>query len=73
MRGWLFPAHMELGEAQRIAHTVDMRDEVFPAVTPEETIHFPGGELTVLLVGVGARDNIVRSLLARCASLNRAP
>lgn len=73
MKGWLFPAAMALEKAQQMAETVDMREEVFHQVAPTEPIHYPGGALTVLLVDVGAKDNIVRSLLARGVSVIRAP
>jgi len=46
-------------------------------VSPTETIrypHLPGqGSLKILLVDAGAKDNIVRSLLARGCSVVRAP
>lgn len=73
MRGWLFPAQMEPAEAQRQAEVVDMESEAFYDVAPSETRFYEGGALTVLLVDVGAKDNIVRSLLERGASVLRAP
>lgn len=73
MRGWLFPAEMTLADAQDRARVVDMKDEVFRSVAPNEPIDYPGGELRVLLVDIGAKDNIVRSLLARGASVERTP
>jgi len=77
LRGWIFPAEMELERAKRVAHTVEMREEVFRLVSPTETIrypHLPGqGSLKILLVDAGAKDNIVRSLLARGCSVVRAP
>jgi carbamoyl-phosphate synthase small subunit len=73
MHGWLYPATMRAEEAQERAVGVDMREEVFYAVAPREPIRYTGGGLTVLLVDVGAKDNIVRSLLARDASVIRAP
>ena len=74
MQGWLYPADDDR-EAKRkqAAVGVDMREEVFRAVAPREPIRYAGGELTVLLVDAGAKDNIVRSLLARGASVIRAP
>ena len=50
-----------------------MREEVFRLVAPREPIRYDGGKLTILLVDAGAKDNIVRSLLARGASVTRAP
>ena len=50
-----------------------MRDEVFRAVAPADSVRYEGGELTILLIDVGAKDNIVRSLLARGVSVLRLP
>ena len=36
-------------------------------------MHYEAGELTVMLVDVGAKDNIVRSILKRGASVLRVP
>jgi carbamoyl-phosphate synthase small subunit len=73
MRGWLYPAAMSADEARQWASGVDMRDEVFHAVAPREAVRYGDGKVTILLVDVGAKDNIVRSLLARDASVIRAP
>jgi carbamoyl-phosphate synthase small subunit len=73
MKGWLFPAGMGLDEAQENADTVGMQDEVFRLVAPNEPVHYRGGELTILLVDVGAKDNIVRSLQKRGVSVLRVP
>jgi carbamoyl-phosphate synthase small subunit len=73
MQGWLYPAAMSTEEAHALASRVDMHEEVFHTVAPREPIRYSGGKLTVLLVDVGAKDNIVRSLLARDASVIRAP
>ncbi len=73
MQGWLFPKEMSLEEAQRECARVDMEEEVFTRVAPNETIRYDGGELTILLVDVGAKDNIVRSLQRRRVSVIRAP
>src|SRR5947209_289270 len=58
MKGWLYPATMAAEEAQEGAVGVDMREEVFRAVAPREPIRYARGELSVLLVDVGAKDNI---------------
>ena len=50
--------------------TVDMKT-VFDLVTPKETTEYKRGELNVLVVDIGAKDNIVRSLLERDASVTR--
>jgi carbamoyl-phosphate synthase small subunit len=55
------------------ASKVDMREAVFRIVAPEAPIRYDGGDLEIMLVDVGAKDNIVRSLLARGASVNRVP
>jgi carbamoyl-phosphate synthase small subunit len=73
MQGWLFPAEMGLDEAKRKARAVEMRDEVFRSVAPTEPIHYQAGDLKILVVDAGAKDNIVRSLLERGASVIRAP
>jgi carbamoyl-phosphate synthase small subunit len=73
MKGWVFPAEMDLERAKRGAHTVEMREEVFRLVAPTETIRYQAGPHKILLVDTGAKDNIVRSLLARGASVVRAP
>ena len=73
MQGWLYPAGMSAEEARARAARVDMQDEVFRAVAPRAPVRYGTGKPTVLLVDVGAKDNIVRSLLAREASVIRAP
>ena len=73
MRGWVFPATMAPDRVRDDARTVDMQGEVFRLVAPAETVRYGDGEMTVLLVDVGAKDNIVRSLLQRGASVIRAP
>jgi len=73
MRGWLVPETMSLLQAQRTATSVDMQSEVFHAVAPNEPIRYEGGRLNVLAVDVGIKDNIVRSLLNRGATVIRAP
>ncbi|MEZ5597576.1 MAG: glutamine-hydrolyzing carbamoyl-phosphate synthase small subunit [Pseudomonadales bacterium] len=55
------------------AAAVEMSTEVFRLVAPPAARRYDGGERTVLLVDVGAKDNIVRSLLARGVSVLRAP
>ncbi len=73
MKGWIYPTDMSDDEARKKAAAVDMEEEVFRLVAPSEVQHFPGGELTILVVDVGAKDNIVRSLLERGVSVIRAP
>jgi carbamoyl-phosphate synthase small subunit len=73
MQGWLYPATMSTNQARTLASRVDMRDEVFRAVAPRAPVRYGAGKPSILLVDVGAKDNIVRSLLARDVSVVRAP
>jgi len=73
MKGWLFPATTSLEEAKATAASVDMKEEVFRLVAPEAPITYEGGPLRILLVDIGAKDNIVRSLNERGATVVRAP
>ena len=73
MPGWLYPSSLSADEAQASAAAVEMREEVFRLVAPSAPRRYEGGRYTVLLVDVGAKDNIVRSLLARDATVIRAP
>ncbi|WP_437319857.1 glutamine-hydrolyzing carbamoyl-phosphate synthase small subunit [Sorangium sp. So ce385] len=73
MKGWLFPAEMDLDRVKRSAEAVEMREEVFRLVSPREPITYEGGPLKVLLIDAGAKDNIVRSLLRRGVTVIRAP
>jgi carbamoyl-phosphate synthase small subunit len=73
MRGWLFPVSCTLERAQLEATAVDMQHEVFRLVAPAEPIVYGAGEPHILLVDVGAKDNLVRSLNARGAKVTRAP
>jgi carbamoyl-phosphate synthase small subunit len=73
LQGWLFPADMGLAEAKRKARVIEPVDELFRSVAPSETVHYPAGALNILVVDAGAKDNIVRSLLERGASVTRAP
>jgi carbamoyl-phosphate synthase small subunit len=78
MKGFLLPVHgdgspAELKRARRAAHSVEMREEVFHLVSPSEPIRYEGGPISILLIDAGAKDNIVRSLLARGVTVIRAP
>jgi carbamoyl-phosphate synthase small subunit len=72
MKGWLLPAADHPERARNAAETVDMK-EVFRLVAPDNVIRYEGGPLKVLLVDAGAKDNMVRSLLKRGATVVRAP
>ncbi len=73
MRGWLFPAEIGLTEAKRVAGSVQMEQDVFRMVTPDTAQRYGEGINRILLVDVGAKDNIVRSLLTRNVQVIRAP
>ncbi len=73
MQGWLCPAEMDLERVKRSAEAVEMHTQVFRDVAPKEPVRYPGGELTILVVDAGAKDNLVRSLLERGVSVIRAP
>jgi carbamoyl-phosphate synthase small subunit len=73
MKGWLVPEDADMEAARHDAREVEMRDEVFRLVTPVSEVRYVGGSLRILLVDTGAKDNIVRSLLERGASVTRAP
>ena len=71
MKGWLLPNGLAGDQARNSADEVEMR-HVFDLVAPGETKTYEAGGLKVLLVDVGAKDNIVRSLLARGVTVVRA-
>lgn len=73
MRGWLAPDNLTPEEVCAQADERDMREGIFREVAPAEPVRHEGGELEVLVVDAGAKDNIIRSLLARGASVTRAP
>lgn len=77
MYGVLFPPSRFRGpdgaaEARRSASAVEMRREVFEQVVPAAPRTYGSGNgPRILLVDVGAKDNIVRSLLRRGARVRR--
>jgi carbamoyl-phosphate synthase small subunit len=73
LRGWLYPDSLALEDAQAVAAAVEMQREVFHRVAPATPTTYGHGEPVVLLIDVGAKDNIVRSLLARGATVRRVP
>ena len=73
MHAWVFPADTTLEQAKTSASTVDMRHEVFSRVAPAEVVTYGDGDVTVLLVDAGAKDNLVRSLVERRVRVIRAP
>lgn len=73
MQGWLFPASMKFDEAQACAAAIDMKHDVFRVAAPDAPTHYAGGSPSVMLIDAGAKDNIVRSLLARGTNVWRVP
>jgi carbamoyl-phosphate synthase small subunit len=73
MQGWLHPAAMASDEAKTRAAAVEMREEVFRRVAPTEPVTYGSGDLSVLLIDAGAKDNLVRTLLERGVKVVRAP
>lgn len=73
MQGWLTPSSMSEDDARKHSGEIDMREEVFRTVAPREPVRYGDGKHTVLVVDAGAKDNIVRALLARGASVLRVP
>jgi carbamoyl-phosphate synthase small subunit len=73
MRGWMVPNGASLDQAKRSAQAVEMCEEVFRLVAPPESVECGRGSPSILVVDVGAKDNIIRSLLRRGAGVTRAP
>jgi carbamoyl-phosphate synthase small subunit len=73
MKGWMAPRDMALDTVRETAASIDMRHDVFRLVSPTAPVRYPGSGPNVMLVDVGAKDQIVRSLLARGASVVRVP
>ena len=55
-----------------VADAVEMRN-VIHLVAPTQVTRYPGGDVTILLIDTGAKENIVRSLWKRGASVLRVP
>jgi carbamoyl-phosphate synthase small subunit len=73
MRGWLVPHGSPIEMTRVEARAVEMTREVFRVVAPKSIVHHTGAGPRVLLIDIGAKDQIVRSLLDRGASVVRAP
>jgi carbamoyl-phosphate synthase small subunit len=73
MFGWLYPENMSFDDARVLAAGVEMKRDVFRLVSPIAPSDHGAGNPTIMLVDVGAKDNIVRSLLARGAAVRRVP
>ena len=73
MQGWLLPGDMDTQTGVRQSDAIEMSQELFHLVAPAEPIVYPGGDLKILLIDAGAKDNIARSLLSRGATVVRVP
>jgi carbamoyl-phosphate synthase small subunit len=74
MRGWLLPGDASLADEQRAASGVEMQRELFRLVAPTETTRIGSGDgPRVLLVDAGVKDNLIRSMVQRGATVIRAP
>jgi carbamoyl-phosphate synthase small subunit len=60
------------GDLLTSPEVIEMAD-VIGVVAPKEVRHYPGGELRILLVDTGAKENIVRCLQTLGATVIRVP
>jgi carbamoyl-phosphate synthase small subunit len=65
-------ACLAAGDALTSPEAVEMAG-VIGVVAPKEVRHYPGGELRILLVDTGAKENIVRCLQVLGATVIRVP
>lgn len=72
MNGYLVHERATLAEAKGRCDSIEM-SKVCALTTVPEVVRYEGGPLKILLVDTGAKDSIVRSLLARGATVIRAP
>ena len=73
MKGWLVPSDMAADHVTWMSASIDMQRDVFRLVAPVSPIRYPGTGPSIMLVDVGAKDQIARSLLERGASVVRVP
>jgi carbamoyl-phosphate synthase small subunit len=73
MRGWVFADSMDAEEARRTARSVEMTEQVFHEVAPAEAVTHEGGPTRIVVVDCGAKDQIVRAMLERGATVIRVP
>jgi carbamoyl-phosphate synthase small subunit len=74
MRGWLLPADGALEDERAAARGVDMKQELFRLVAPASVTRIGNGDgPRVLLVDAGVKDNLIRSVVRRGATVTRAP
>ena len=65
MRGWLL--------CEDDSNSIDMSTDVFNLVCGSAPVVYPGSGPKITVIDVGAKDNIIRSLLERGASVTRVP
>lgn len=74
MRGWLLPGKASRKDEQAAATGVEMSKELFQLVAPKQITKIGSGSgPRVLLVDVGVKDNLIRSVVSRGAVVTRAP
>jgi carbamoyl-phosphate synthase small subunit len=73
MEGWLVPDSWTLEKSMRELPQPDFPNDIFPRICSSETQIYGDGRKSVLLVDVGVKENILRSLLARDLTVYRAP
>jgi carbamoyl-phosphate synthase small subunit len=74
MRGWLLPSDSPFEVEKRAARGVEMQRELFHLVAPPATTRIGSGDgPRVLLVDAGVKDNLIRSVVQRGATVIRAP
>jgi carbamoyl-phosphate synthase small subunit len=72
MNGFIVDASTSLADAKAQCDSVPMA-EVCAMTTVPDVIRYEGGPLQILLVDTGAKDSLVRSIVARGATVIRVP
>ncbi|MBI4612588.1 MAG: glutamine-hydrolyzing carbamoyl-phosphate synthase small subunit [Planctomycetes bacterium] len=72
MEGWLLAEGADVEGRKRRAHSIDM-PTVVDLVEGSEIVRHPGGDIEILVLDTGAKENILRSLQARGVSVVLAP
>ena len=72
MDGWLLAEPVDLEAAKNGAHSVEMK-RVVDLVEPREITRFDGGDIKLLVIDTGAKQNIIRSLQRRGATVILTP
>ena len=72
MKGWLLRDDTPTAVGKQRADAVDMATVVAQCTVPED-VTYAGGELRVLLVDTGCKDNIARAIVKRGATVIRVP